>query len=71
MLYFLLTGRPPFPGGNLAQRVLAHQTQQPPAATEQRSEVPHEFRVILEGMMEKSRDTRTQTADLVATQLAD
>ena len=66
MLYFLLTGRPPFPGGNLA-----HQTRQPPAATGQRSEVPHESRVILEGMMEKSRDTRTQTADLVATQLAD
>ena len=71
MLYFLLTGRPPFPDGNLAQRILAHQTQQPPSATEQRSDVAHEFQIILEGMMEKSRDTRTQTADLVATQLAD
>ena len=29
-LYFLLTGHPPFPQGTLAQRILKHQTQEPP-----------------------------------------
>ncbi len=70
-LYFLLTGHPPFPDGLLAQRILAHQNQQPVCITKKRPDVPSEFQVILEGMMVKDRRLRTQTAELVAEQLSE
>ena len=69
-LYFLLTGHPPFPDGLLAQRILAHQTRQPTSIVEKRADVPPGFQAIIEGMMVKDRQVRTQTADLVADQLS-
>lgn len=68
-LYFLLTGKPPFPDGLLAERILAHQTKAPAPITEKRPDVPAEFQTILENMMVKNRDGRTQSANLVAEHL--
>jgi len=70
-LYFLLTGCPPFSDGLLAQRILAHQTQQPAAITDRRPDASSEFQIILEGMMVKDRDVRTQSAELVVSQLTE
>ena len=38
--YFLLTGHPPFTEGTLAQRLMSHQTKEPPAVTEDRPDIP-------------------------------
>ena len=70
-LYFLLTGHPPFSEGLLAQRILAHQCQQPVPISEKRPDVPADFQAVLEGMMAKDRRTRTQTADSVVLQLTE
>jgi serine/threonine protein kinase len=68
-LYFLLTGHPPFPNGLLAQRILAHQREQPVPICDKRPDVPLKFQAILESMMVKDRRTRTQSADSVVEQL--
>lgn len=70
-LYFLLAGHPPFPGGLLAQRILAHQTRKPAPVSDKRPDVPPAFEAILEGMLEKDRQQRTQKAEFVANQLGD
>ena len=69
-LYFLLTGEPPFPDGNLAQRILSHQTKQPRPITSLRTEIPKAFSQILDSMLVKNRELRTQTAGHVADALS-
>jgi len=69
-LYFLLAGHPPFPDGLLAQRILAHQTRHPTSIVAKRPDVPPRFQAIIEGMMVKDRQVRTQTANLVVDQLS-
>ncbi len=70
-LYFLLTGRPPFPDGLLAERILAHQTKQPVPISDLRSDVPPAFRDILEQMLVKDREHRIQSAQEVAERFTD
>ncbi|MCA9071525.1 MAG: protein kinase, partial [Planctomycetaceae bacterium] len=70
-LYFLLTGHPPFTEGTLAQRLMSHQTKQPPPVTDDRPDVPRDLLAILDKMMAKKRDERYQTADEVSDDLAD
>jgi tRNA A-37 threonylcarbamoyl transferase component Bud32 len=62
-LYFLLTGHPPFPEGTLPQRILKHQTQQPPSIRQQRPEAPADLVQICEKMMAKKPEDRFQTAE--------
>lgn len=62
-LYFMLTGEPPFNEGTLTQRLLAHQTKQPPAIESKRSDVPASLAQILRKLMEKDPDQRYQTAN--------
>lgn len=64
-LYFLLTGHPPFNSGSLAQRLVAHQTKQPPPVTNTRADVPAEVLAILTKMMAKRAESRYQTAQEV------
>jgi len=68
--YFLLTGRPPFPGGTLPQRILKHQTQTPPSVTKLRPGAPPELVAICERMMAKSPDERYQSAKEIGQALA-
>jgi serine/threonine protein kinase len=70
-LYFALTGRPPFPEGTLAQRVLKHQTQQPEPIVAKRPDVPPALEAICRRMMAKSAAARYQTAAEVSAALAD
>ncbi len=61
-LYFLLTGHPPFTEGTLAQRLMAHQTKEPPPITRDRPDTPADLVQVLEKMMAKDREQRYQTA---------
>ncbi|QDV50254.1 serine/threonine protein kinase [Gimesia fumaroli] len=65
-LYFMLTGHPPFTEGTLAQRLMAHQTKEPPPITKDRPDTPEDLVQILEKMMAKDRDARYQTAEETA-----
>jgi len=65
-LYFLLAGRPPFHEGSLAQRLLAHQNQQPDGLETLRPDVPPALCSLLRRMMAKSPKDRIATAGEVA-----
>lgn len=70
-LYFALTGRPPFPDGTLAQRVLMHQTREPEPISARRPDVPSGLEAICRRMMAKSASDRYQTAGDVSAALAE
>ena len=57
-LYFLLTGKPPFPKGNLAQRIAMHQTQEPADIRESRQDCPDALAAICQQMMMKQPENR-------------
>ena len=73
--YFALTGYPPFREGTLTQRLMFHQTKEPPAISEERPEVGEtkrgiELVKIVSQLMAKKPEERFQTMDEVATALA-
>lgn len=68
-LYFCLTGHPPFTQGSLAQRLLAHQTKEPPTVESERPDMPAELSAILKRMMSKQASDRQQTAMQVSEEL--
>ncbi|MDZ7615350.1 MAG: serine/threonine-protein kinase, partial [Patescibacteria group bacterium] len=70
-LYFLLTGHPPFPGGTLPERLLKHQTQQPRPIPTERPDVPPPLVQICRRMMAKQPGERFQSANEIATALAE
>ena len=61
-MYFLLTGRPPFPIGSISERLLRHQTATPDAIQSLRPDAPLALISICEKMMAKKRSERFQTA---------
>jgi eukaryotic-like serine/threonine-protein kinase len=65
-LYYLLTGHPPFPDGNLPQRLMAHQKQAPPDIRIDRPDAPDDLIQICLKMMAKRPEQRYQTARDVA-----
>lgn len=65
-LYFLLTGSPPFTEGTLAQRLMAHQTKEPPSIESKRPDVPADLAAIVRKMMAKSPADRPASAKAVA-----
>ncbi|MBN2022526.1 MAG: protein kinase [Pirellulales bacterium] len=70
-LFYLLTGRPPFDGGSLTQRILKHQTQPPPDVRQFRPDVPDDLAEICAKMMAKDPDGRYQTAREISRLMAD
>ena len=68
--HYLLTGRPPFAKGTLAERIQAHLRTPPPNLLEERSDTPPALVELFFRMMEKHPDARPQTAREVATTLA-
>lgn len=68
-LYYLLSKHAPFEQGSLAQRLMAHQTQDPPGIGTYRQDIPASLLDILKKMMAKKADDRYQTARDVATEL--
>lgn len=70
-LFYALTGRPPFVEGTLVQRLLAHQTQVPPAISEFRDDCPENLTAIIRKMMAKEPGDRYQTAEAVVRALGE
>ncbi len=68
-LYFLLTGQPPFPGGNLNQKLAAHLERDPEALATQRMELPPDLVRVVERMMAKDPAARFQTPSEVVSAL--
>ncbi len=69
-LHFLLTGKPPFAGGSLDERIKAHATEPPPKIETIRADAPAELSVILDRMLAKDRADRFQTPAEVAIAIA-
>jgi eukaryotic-like serine/threonine-protein kinase len=66
-LYFLLTGQPPFPGGDRIDKLLRHQTEMPSSIRSLRADVPVELEEVAAHMLAKSPDQRFRTpAEVVA-----
>lgn len=65
-LYFLLSGHPPFTEGTLAQRLMAHQTKDPPTIESQRADIPASLAVVLRKMMAKQAGDRYASAEELA-----
>jgi len=64
--YFCLTGRPPFPDGTVARKLLCHQTQQPQPLRALRPDLPKELVAVIDKMMAKRPRDRFQTpAELI------
>jgi serine/threonine-protein kinase len=68
-LYYILTGQPPFPGGNVLQKLLQHQGEPPPDVRRLRRDVPAEVARLLKRMMAKRPEDRFQTAEELAEHL--
>jgi predicted Ser/Thr protein kinase len=66
-LYFLLTGRPPFPGGTLWEKAQWHLDTPPPPARLLRGDLPPGLAAVLDRLMAKDPAQRFQTpAEVVA-----
>lgn len=59
--YFLLTGKPPFYGGNVSQKLIRHQTEVPRLLSELRPEIPVELAHVLAKMLAKTVEERQAT----------
>ena len=68
--FFLLTGKPPFDGGSLAQKLMKHQRSAPPAIESLRRNVPRRLPPIIYKMMAKDPNDRYQTPGEVAAAIA-
>ncbi|MEJ7636703.1 MAG: serine/threonine-protein kinase [Singulisphaera sp.] len=62
-LFYLLTGRPPFPEGTVLQKLLHHQEDTPPDVRALNPKVPANLASIVEKLMAKDRDRRYQTPE--------
>jgi serine/threonine protein kinase len=66
-LYYMLTGRPPFPEGTVLQKLLQHNSDDPIDPREFNPDLPEALTVILRKMLAKDPARRYQTpADLIA-----
>ncbi len=68
--YYLLTGRTPFGGESIADKLLAHQLRQPTPIEQIAPDVPSELRAIVPKMMAKQAENRFQSAGEVLSALS-
>ena len=62
VLYFCLTGHPPFPAGSVSMRLLAHQQSEPSNILLDRPDAPDDLVALCKKMMSKMPDRRQQSA---------
>ena len=62
-LFHMLTGRPPFPGGTVLQKLIQHQEEAPADVRTLNPAVPVELADIIAKLMAKDRDRRYQTPE--------
>ena len=70
-LYFLLTGKTPFPDGSIAAKLVGHQSLEPQPIATFRSDVPPALVAVLRKMMAKDRAARYQEPIEAAEALAE
>jgi eukaryotic-like serine/threonine-protein kinase len=61
-LYYMLTGRPPFPEGTVLQKLFSHSLDAPPDPRDVRPEIPEEVTQVVHRMLAKNPRDRFQTA---------
>lgn len=64
--YYILTGKPPFPGGTDVQKLIRHQTEKAYPIEELRPGIPVEVTTILNRMLEKRPEDRYSTPQHLA-----
>jgi serine/threonine protein kinase len=64
-LYYAVTGKVPFPGGNTADKIRRHLEETPLNPLHFNPDLPEEFRDAIAAMMDKDPDRRTPTAAAV------
>jgi serine/threonine protein kinase len=69
-IYFCLTGQPPFPGGSMAHKLMAHCTGKPRPIRDFRDDVPAALIAILDKMMARKPEKRYATPAEVALAVA-
>ncbi|MCY2963684.1 MAG: protein kinase [Planctomycetota bacterium] len=69
VLYYLLTGQPPFPRATLAERLLAHASAPLPDPRRIRRETPVQLALLIERLLAKSPADRVATPDELVTLL--
>ncbi|MDR2116369.1 MAG: serine/threonine protein kinase [Planctomycetaceae bacterium] len=62
VLYFCLTGHPPFPDGSVPKRLLDHQQKEPPSILIDRPDTPEDLVFLCRKMMSKRPEDRQQSA---------
>jgi len=65
-LYFMLTGKPPFPEGTIAQRIAKHQTKEPESIKNFRDDCPATLLDVVHKMMQKKPEKRFSSCDALA-----
>ncbi|WP_157369971.1 serine/threonine-protein kinase [Zavarzinella formosa] len=67
--YFMLTGHPPFDGGNVAQKLMRHQSEVPRLLSEEDPKIPVELATVIARMLAKSPADRPLTPARVVDEL--
>jgi eukaryotic-like serine/threonine-protein kinase len=62
-LFHMLTGRPPFPGGTVLQKLIQHQEEPPADVRTMNPAVPAELAGVITKLMAKDRDRRYQSPE--------
>jgi serine/threonine protein kinase len=60
-LYYLLVGRPPYPGDTVAQTLLMHHNSPIPSLRKERNDVPEALDAVFQRMVAKAPDDRYQS----------
>jgi serine/threonine protein kinase len=68
-LYHILTGRPPYPGGSVMEKLIKHRLEQPRPIEALRGDLPQGLGDVVRKMMAKAADQRYQTPAEVAAAL--
>jgi serine/threonine protein kinase len=63
VLYYCLTGRYPFPEGSAVEKMMAHQSKQPPPITDFNPDTPPELVEIINRLMQKKPEARYASTD--------
>ncbi len=68
IMYYCLTGNYPFPGNNAVEKMMAHQSKQPPPIKEIAPETPNELIAVIERLMQKRPEDRYPSiSDVIVT----
>jgi len=68
-LYFALTGRPPFPGGSILEKIVRHRTEEPVPAQKLSPNIPAPFAQFLKRLMAKKPEDRPASCDALRAEL--